>query len=149
MLRTQAMPPTLSVLGNIPILIKSRVPKPRTCVLGTVPQSALLRLPIFLCVQKKKLALLFGIQFRDSGTCFFFPFHLTWAIKVKDWTSIAVKTTLQITFSYGKQPLLLASGINQAPNHTCMHFQYGQHIPESLATPLFPKIAKEEACICT
>lgn len=54
MLRTQAMPPTLSVLGNIPILIKSRVPKPRTCVLGTVPQSALLRLPIFLCVQKKK-----------------------------------------------------------------------------------------------
>ena len=103
MLRVHAMTPSLAVLGNAAMLVKRRVTKPGRCV----RQDASSRLHIFLCVQKKTQALQFlwvldGIQFRDSTTCFFFPLHLTCAIKAKDWTPTAVKTILQITLPYRK-----------------------------------------------
>lgn len=111
MLRIHAMTPSL-LSWLVAMLVKRRVTKRGRCV----RQYASSRLPIFLCVQKKTQVLQFlwvldGIQFRASSTSFFFPIHLT-----------AVKTILQITLPYRKQPLLTASGSNCVPDHICMCF---------------------------
>lgn len=70
MLRIRAMSPSLALLSA------AVLEQGESLNLGAVQDDASLRLPTFLCAQKKTQILQFlwvldGVQFRNSSTCFF------------------------------------------------------------------------------